>query len=190
MINETVKESVADDYQNNVEFPGLAACLHLYDLNIQTTWFNCNKEKPDVDLHFSYETLSEENKEIAEDLASYGAIEIDYNRKICYIRFGAKLNDDVDEISKLLLETAKQFAYQDVLYGNEVLDDDFIDRNFRRFGFGEIYDLNDINVLKLLIGKDYLNMYYDETENRVWRNEELFQKHLKYLNSDKGKGTI
>ncbi len=178
------------DYKNNVELPGLEACLYLYDMNIQTTWFNCNKECPNVELHFSYDTLSEENKKIAEELASDRAITIDYERGLCYVDFGASLNDDVDVVKKTLLIIVKQFVYQDVLYGYELLDDDFIERYFRRFYFDKYYDLDDKDVLKSLIGEEYLGYYYDEESNRVWYNEELFQKHQAYLNSDKGKGTI
>lgn len=71
-----------------------------------------------------------------------------------------------------------------------MLDDDFIERYFRRFDFDKYYDLDDKDVLKSLIGEEYLGYYYDEESNRVWYNEELFQKHQAYLNSDKGKGTI
>ena len=181
---------VREKYKDNVELPGLAACLYLYDLNIQTTWFNCNKEDPRVDLHFSYDTLSEENKEIAQSLEKEGLLFIDsnnYGHRHCYIRFEASLESDVETISNRLLDIVKPFTYQDVLYGYEPLKD-CVEREIIRFGIDEYYDISDMNVIKSLIGKEYLNRYYDEEENLVWDNEELYQKHSAYLESQKKKG--
>ncbi len=175
---------VRDDYKNNVELPGLAACLHLYDLNIQTTWFNCNKEDPNVDLHFAFSTLSDENKEIAKELEKDGLIKIDYNHGICYIRFNATVNDDVEEISNRLLDIVKHFSYQDILYGYRVIDDRFLYENFIQFGIAAKEELNNKEYLKELI-EGYLGCYFDEENNLAWSNEELYQKHQDYKENQK-----
>ena len=182
---------VREDYKNNVELPGLAACLYLYDLNIQTTWFNCNKEDPIVNLHFSYDTLSEENKEIARSLEKEELLIINSNsrgHKFCYISFDASLDDDVEEISDRLLTIAQYFKYQDVLYGYETIEE-FIKNEFIKYGFEKYYNLSDMNVVRDLIKEEYNKKYYDEDESLVWDNEELFQKHMSYLESQKKEGS-
>lgn len=172
---------VRDKYKENVELPGLAACLYLYDLNIQTTWFNCNKENPNVDLHFSFETLSIENKEIARSLEKDGLLFIDkdnYGNAYCYIRFDASLDDDVEMISNRLLEIVKPFTYQDVMYGYETLDR-FIDNMFFRFELDYPTDEELRETIK------ECRCYYDEENELIWENEELYQKHQEYLESIK-----
>ena len=169
---------VRDKYKEKVELPGLAACLYLYDLNIQTTWFNCNKENPNVDLHFSFETLSAENREIAWSLKNEGLLSIakdNCGKALCYIKFDASLDDDVEMISNRLLEIVKPFTYQDVMYGYETLER-FIDNLFFRF---ELDYPTDEELRETIIECKY---YYDEENELVWYNEELYQKHQEYLN--------
>ncbi len=177
---------VRDEYKNYVELPGLAACLYLYDLNIKTQWFNCNKYDPIVDLQFSYSLLSEENKVIAQELEKEGLIRIERNS--CIIHFDATIDDDVEAISNRLLNIVKRFTYQDVLYGYVTLEE-CVQREFIEFGIDKSYDISNMEVLKRLIGEEYLNRYYDEEENLVWDNEELYLKHKEYLESRKKEGS-
>ncbi len=172
---------VRDKYQDYVELPGLRTCLYLYDLNIQTTWFNCNKEDPIVDLHFNFDSLSAENREIAWSLKNEGLLSIakdNCGKALCYIKFDASLDDDVEMISNRLLEIVKPFTYQDVMYGYETLDR-FIDNMFFRFELDYPTDEELRETIK------ECRCYYDEENELIWENEELYQKHQEYLESIK-----
>ena len=46
-----------------------------------------------------------------------------------------------------------------------------------------------MNVVRDLIKEEYNKRYYDEDESLVWDNEELFQKHMSYLENRKKEGS-
>ena len=177
---------IREDYDTKVEIPGIEACKKLYDLNIQTFGFNCHKDFPDVSLQFVYDTLSDENKFIAEGLKKDGYLDISrdlYGGKIvCTISFPAKLDDDVDKISERLCRIVENFKYQDIMFsykpfqeyinnqrnhGIEISKDDLIDWGF----------------------DPETGEFFDGEEELVWDKEEYYQKHKQYLQSFGSKGT-
>ena len=176
---------VRDDYYDKVEIPGREACLYLYDMNIQTYTFNCHKDYPNVSLQFVYDTLSEENKKIADNLKERAFLTIKYTgdgeKKICTISFPAKLDDDVDMISKRLLSVVRLFKYQDIKYGYRTLDEYLENEHLHGINYSReelIECLNDPESIE----------YYDSNEDLVWRREEYYQKHLEFLKNSKGVG--
>ena len=202
------------DFKENIELPCLEACLYLYDLNIRTMATNCNKENPEVYLYFEFESLSDENKEIARNLAKNGILFLDEKDLIhlnCGIKFDASLDSDVATIKNKLLEIVSNFKYQDVLsnrFKKSKLE--FFKYCIKSTDYYNLFVFDDEGELWLQPGIEYTEdiqlkadefIKYLENEYQkvkdmglvdletgfVYENLELAKKHQDYLESIKGK---
>ena len=177
-----------DKLHTIIEIPCLEACLELYDKNIRTISSNGNLKFDDntdgiAYIMVDYNSLSEENKEIAIDLSNKGIISsIDEfpGRDIGpYFNIKVPMNSEseVSYISSNLLKVASLFMEQDVLYGFST-EKDAHDDMLNTYGL----DLNEHDLIDTEIS---LGKIYDETEKRFWDNAELLDKHRNFLGKNK-----
>lgn len=164
-----------DKFKDNVELPCLEACLYLYDLNIRTMSTNCNKEEPNVYIMIDFGSLSDENKEIARNLANEGKLflnEEDNEHLNCGIKFSASLEDDVDEISNKLLKIVKYFQIQDVLSKKfKMTKINFLNRTLRNeevVAPGFKFEIDDDGEISLCYYGDRL--WFSEIELDIMKN--------------------
>lgn len=198
-----VKDKVVLD--KIVDLPCLEACKYLFDCNILTQ--NSSANKDDIDygsgyITIDYKSLDEHNKKVYEDLVQrkiateYSNIYFNGDEKSEVIRtqpfmIEVPLNDNTDseEFSKILLEIAKEFAPQDILYGfyttkeMEMMAKNSLDmytdngRTFEEYLFSK-YD-GEMSISSLI--KEYAmvkNYYYDENNKRYWISEDLYNKSI------------
>ena len=108
--------------------PCVEACQLLYDLNIQTYTSNghiqsSNEINPNAYVGIVYDTLSEENKKIAQEMIENGLIKDIYKdagrgtRLTISLSVPIKNESLVGDVSDKLVELASMFKQQDVLYG-------------------------------------------------------------------------
>ena len=203
-----------DQFKDYIEIPCLKACLYFYDLNIRTTYANCNKDDTEVYLNFDFNSLSDENKQIARDLSKLKIIKLNENiDKIdgCSINFIANLDDDVNVISNKLLTIAKKFKLQDVISNEfKISKIKFLNRKLPIPGFFFDYDKsgeihlyyegnNKLDEEMLLVIKNirnncfYIYQYMidsglvDIETGDVFANLELANKHQMFLERKKRK---
>lgn len=192
-----------------IEIPCLEACLKLYDLNIKTFSSGCNKINYDnAHIQIDYQSLSEENKKIVEELIRNNLATKEFYNNMEYVTIFTKtnLNDDVHDVSNKLLEIVKLFAYQDVLYGFISLEEfkkqaaemsmefRYVDGELIPYNESSYADLDELEDAKrevLFYVEEQVQDAIDEgrvdLENGiVWENSELFNKHITYVDEMRG----
>lgn len=173
----------------------LETCIELFNKNIQTTMNDTEGVIEDPPLsdgickvHLSYETLSPENKIIADELVAKGKAErfMDGSIDSLSIFVPCNSNDTVGEVSSRLKNVASKFLPQDILYGRATPEETYqgLKKTINRYSFlaKGCFD-NGFSVEGLLkftrkIGD---NMFYDEEEGLLWDCPEYYQKHLAFL---------
>jgi len=120
-----------------IEKPCLPACVNLYDKNIRTVASNGNVQyamgpahlERGLFIHIEYGSLSDENKQIAQDLQKQGLIEIStddtyggIDKKVIIknmpkLKPGMRPAFDIPAFAKQSLYIAEMFQNQDVYYG-------------------------------------------------------------------------
>ena len=114
--------------------PCVEACQLLYDLNIQTYTSGGHvggKENATGMAYIGivYDTLSEENKKIVEEMIENGIIDNIANNEArgqgLTISISVPINSDslVGVVSDKLVRLARMFKQQDVLYGRKTIDE-------------------------------------------------------------------
>lgn len=192
-----------------VDPPCLEACKYLFDCNILT--LNSSANQNDLSTGYGYITidyksLDEHNKKVYEDLLKRG-IASPYNThyydktdvvetEMFTIEVPLNENTDSEEFSNTILEIAKQFSKQDVLYGFYTQEEIetiaqnsmgmYVDNdegfpyfeNYLMNKYGESIKMSDlVNEYVKIVG-----YYHDETNNRYWIAEDLYKKSI---NSEK-----
>lgn len=114
--------------------PCVEACQLLYDLNIETYTSGGHVDgKENVEsiayIGICYDSLSEQNKEIVNDLINRGIIDGIFDGKErgygLLFSIETSINSDslVGEVSDKLVQLASMFQQQDVLYGRKTIDE-------------------------------------------------------------------
>lgn len=199
------------DFSKYVELPCLESCLYLYDLNIQIFSSSCNKiNSNEANIMIYYNSLSEENKIIANTLVNNGLAKksVFKNQEFITIVIKTNLDDDINDVNYRLKSVASSFQFQDILYGF-ISKEQFIKQYVEskkefKYNNGELIPINrghfineeelenrkrnilfDVNeVLENAIDDGIVDLY----NNVVWQNTELFQKHISYVENLKGMG--
>ena len=176
------------------------ACKHLYELGIQTINSGANLESTSMDeadayVGINYNSLSEDNKKIADDLEQKGVISPiirDPEQRGCFtVVLKTKFTGDmtVGEVSDKLLDFAKLFQPQDVLYGR-VTKEEVKDQYFKDNGDGTyFYAIINGNISTSEVEQELDAMlqdsYYDG-KKYYYESEDLLKMHMKYVkNNDK-----
>ncbi len=171
----------------------LEACELLYDFNIQTLYSGGNVDgKEDFDseafIGISYDTLSEENKNIVKQLIESGIIEgIRDNSgrgegNTVTISVPINSNDLVGTVSDKLMIIALQFVPQDVLYGRTTIEK--IRSLYPQKANGNFYDCFTRGELTLQELEERLqeetSKYYPDNDGNLFLTKDLLNKHLAY----------
>lgn len=171
----------------------LEACELLYDLNIQTFYSGGNVDgKENIDslafIGISYDTLSEENRNIVKQLTESGIIDgIRDNSgrgegNIVTISVPINSNDLVGTVSDKLMIIAQQFIPQDVLYGRTTIEE--IRSLYPQKANGNFYDYLTMGELTLQELEERLqeeaSQYYSDNDGNLFLTKDLLNKHLVY----------
>lgn len=171
----------------------LEACTLLYDLNVQTFYSGGNVDgKEDVDseafIGISYDTLSEENKNIVKQLIEIGIIAgIQDNSgrgegNTVTISVPINSNDLVGTVSDKLMTIAQQFVPQDVLYGRTTIEG--IRNHYPQKANGNFYDyltMGELNLQELEERlQEEISRYYSDNDGNLFLTKDLLDKHLAY----------
>lgn len=184
-----------------IDPPCLEACKYLFDCNILTQNSSANQN----DLKYGagyitidYKSLDDHNKKVYEDLLSRGiATPYSFNYfldtdLVTTQRFNIEVplneNTDSEEFSNLMLEIAKNFSPQEILYGFytqeevEKMAEYALDKPFRDGVFEDyLFSKYGSSMKYSDLVKEYANdhgYYYDEEKNRYWISEELYKKSI------------
>lgn len=171
----------------------LEACELLYDLNIQTFYSGGNVDgKENIDslafIGISYDTLSEENKNIVKQLIEsgiIGGIQDNSGRgegNTVTISVPINSNDLVGTVSDKLMMMARQFVPQDVLYGRTTIEE--IRNLYPRKANGNFYDYLTMGELTQKELEERLqeetSQYYSDNDGNLFLTKDLLNKHLTY----------
>jgi hypothetical protein len=188
-----------------VDSPCLEACKYLFDCNILTQNSSANQNDLSVGTGYitiDYKSLDEHNRKVYEDLVqrklatNYNNVYFNGDKQTdivvaqpFMIEVPLNENTDSEEFSKLMLEIAKEFVPQDILYGfyttkeMEMMAKKSLDmytdsgRTFEEYLFSK-YD-GEMSISSLI--KEYAminNYYYDEKNKRYWISEDLYNKSI------------
>lgn len=182
-----------EDFEKIIETPALKGVLALYDKNVQTLSHNANSESVGgfATIEINYNTLSDENREIVRDLDI--AVPDDDKRdgsgqRWISIKVPVAEDDTVGDVSERLFEATQPFVRQDVLYGSREVTEEYLDKLtdwLYNGGYDQFLEDRQNPTLEAVLAlKDPSIVYYGE-ENRVFANQELLNKHLDYLESQK-----
>lgn len=171
----------------------IEACQKLYDLNIQTINSGANTDGRDgityeAFIGISYDTLSDENKLIANNMIKEGIIgpiiSTGHNKeRIISIRVPLTSRSTVGEISDKLMTLANYFTIQDVLYGRYTRDE--FERKYKKLDNGMYLDYLTFTSIteeekNELIDYYLSELYYDGKEYYYF-TEDLLRKYQEFL---------
>ena len=152
-----------------VEKPLLSACQILYDKNIRTTGSSANKKdigNGKVYITIDFDTLSQENKKIAEDIGKiYQSDEITQVK----IEIPTDSEDVVEDIQLKAEKIANKFKKQQLLWARVYTLGDL------RVMYG--YDPEDEEMkIKDFANGEHNSYFYDPINNIFFESEELYRK--------------
>jgi len=156
-----------DVIKNIVEFPLVKAVEELYDKNIRTTETTANRgdiaNRKKAVIVIDFDTLSEENKEIANKICKVGANKVDeYN--YAEISFPVDDSTTVQEIEDRMLTATQQFKIQPLLWAQSRTE-------------AEIRKFFNIPAEENIDPQDYADHYYYDQESKLfYPSEEICRK--------------
>ena len=188
--------------------PCVEACQLLYDLNIQTYTSGGHVDgKEDATgeafIGIVYESLSEENKQIAQQLIEKGLIdEIKEDRGqtgIHTFSLSVPITSDslVGEVSDQLVAIASLFRQQDVLYGKSTIDEikrsAFIKDKYEDHLYYDVYTLEPVRDDETEKMEAFAQAYAEEACTRMFTedgvvyyvSEDLLHKHQEYVKQNR-----
>lgn len=188
--------------------PCVEACRLLYDLNIQTYSSGGNIDgvssgKSNAFISIVYDTLSDENKKITQEMIDKGLIEgimDERGRNIGFdISFKIPIDGDslVGDVSDKLVQLASMFHEQDVLYGKKTIDE-IRDDLFKRLPNGSFEDEITHDKVTEEEMRERLPDYLENECSKMhtsdgvtyFVSEDLLNKHLDYVKTHQENKTI
>lgn len=183
------------------ELPCLMASIDLFNRNIRTTMNDTEGVFEDstiangvCKIWFDYRSLSQENKDIVEELISSGCAEkfMDNTIETISIFVPCSREETVGEVSDKLRSIVSKLKVQDIKYGFGTMEE--IYQNYaptleRHPYYADGLFTNGLNLPDLIeLGKVFGdNLYYDEEEGLIWRTPELYQRHKRYVENQTSK---
>lgn len=167
-----------DEFYKIIPKPLLKAVLYMYDLNVRTVACGINGG---FGISFEYDCFDDENKKIVDDYLKkqkQKLIEPCIHAPERRFRLEVKVDLDTtteEEAENLILKEIEILGLQqqDVLYGKQTLKQAV--ELFRSFGVEGTED-------ELIEEVKNCSQYF-VVGDEVWANEELYNKHMDYLNS-------
>lgn len=184
-----------------IDKPCIAACKYLFDCNILTQNSSANQNDLSTGVGYitiDYKSLDDHNKKVYEDLLNRG-IATQYveerlhgldvvNRQHFTIEVPLNENTDSEEFSNLMLEIAKNFSPQEILYGFYTQEEMEIIAENSLNSYYEGGTFEDYLTAKYGSSMTYSDLarefakafgfYHDEGNNRYWISEELYKKSI------------
>lgn len=181
-----------EDLRMIIEEPCLAACLTLYDKNIQTVNSSANERNRGGKAYIgiNYDSLEENNKQILKRLVEEGIVEplnLSDNKgqrggREVSIKVPVFEDDTVGKVSDRFLQIVSAFHQQDVLYGR--ITREGLIEEIKGFVGQEVEpDEKFIEEFATSI-REYV---YDEELDIFWKTQDLYNKHKKYQEQQKVK---
>lgn len=175
----------------------LQVCIDLFNKNIRTTMNDTDGVLEDgtitsgtCSVWIDYRTLSDNNREIIEELINLGVAErfMDGDTDTISIFVPCDGEQTVGEISQKLHEIVSRIKEQDVIYGRgtpEEVYQSYIPIITRYPFYAEGCFDNGITVEGIIkLGQSLgSNLIYDSEEGLIWNSPELYAKHKKYIAS-------
>jgi len=153
-----------DQLKELVEAPLLGACEELYDKNIRTLSTSANKKDIESNqpgyIILDFNSLSEENKKIAEQL---GELKHEDNSDQIFIEIPLDQNTTIEEIKKLSADIVDKFKKQPMTWAPTYTLEDL----------REIYRDKEAQV------EDFADGYYYDPEKKIFY---LSEEHFKKVN--------
>ena len=179
------------------ELPCLMASIDLFNKNIRTTMNDteCVLEDPTISngickIWFNYRSLSQENKDIVEELIASGCAEkfMDNSTETISIFVPCSREETVGEVSDKLRAIVSKLKVQDIKYGFGTMEEiyqSYAPTIKRHPYYADGLFTNGLNLPDLIeLGKLFGdNLYYDEEEGMIWRTPELYRRHKRYVES-------
>ena len=171
-------------------------CMLLYDMGIRTVNSGANVAFGDTAsncgfIGIDYNSLSDENKIIADTLIERGIIGPIYQRKgTIFLETPLTGESTVGEVEQKLMELASLFQPQDVLYGRKTIEDiqnEFVDNGNGTYYWKRVSANFTHEEMKILMEEDMKelqNWFYDG-EKYYYITEELLNIHMNYINKNK-----
>lgn len=185
-----------------IDKPCIAACKYLYDCNILTQ--NSSANQNDISsgygyITIDYKSLDEHNKKVYESLIERGlatpysnqyyATSQDVIAKQTFnILVPLNENTDSEEFSNLMLEIAKNFSPQEILYGfytqeeMEIIAENSLNSYYEGGTFEDYLTAKYGSSMTYSdLAREYakaFGFYHDEGNNRYWISEELYKKSI------------
>lgn len=179
------------------ELPCLMASIDLFNKNIRTTMNDTEGVLEDsiipngvCKIWFDYNSLSQENKDIVEELIATGCAEkfMYANIETISIFVPCSSEETVGEISDKLRAIVSKLKVQDIKYGFGTMEEIYqsyapMVESYPYYTEGLFSDglnLSDLIELGKIFGD---KLYYDEEEGLIWKTPKLYQRHKKYIES-------
>ncbi len=150
-----------------IEPPLLSACQELYDKNIRTLSSSANRNNPDVYITIDFDSLSENNKRIAESLGEV-KFNVETNTNTMHITLPVTLENNIEEVSLVALDMAHKFNKQPLTWGTHTLGD-------LRSMYGYSPEDEEMQVENFANGEPD-SYYYDPMTKLFYESEELYKK--------------
>lgn len=179
------------------------AMLYLFNNNIRTTFndTDCVSTKTAKSglcrIRINYDTLSDDNKVIANDLIIEKKATKFMDGLIDSIEVFVPCNkeDTIEEVSNRLMNLVSRFKYQDILFGYKDAKYyyDYYTSEKKRNNLDKDYFVNGINKDSVLeFTRDFLDLdiVYDEDNDIYWDCEEYYLKHKNFEENKKYKRKI
>lgn len=173
----------------------LKPCIELFKKNIITTMndtdcviedFPTDKGKCFITCNYNF--LSEENKEIFNNLIEIGVVRKFIDGSINSISISVPCNGEetVGEVSNKLLSIVSQLKIQDYTYGKYTLDSFYNDKleNLGYYNpelYNKYFDKEECTWDDVINFAREFGYYYDSNENILWECEEYYNMHKNYL---------
>ena len=186
------------------ELPCLIASIDLFNKNITTTMNDTEGVIEDgtisngtCKIWFSYDVLSQENKDIVEELIASGNAEKFTHSGVETISIFVPCSGEetVEEISDKLMTIISKLKAQDIKYGFGTMEE-----IYQRYApalqrypfFAKGLFSNGINLSDLIkLGKKMGEiLYYDEEEGLIWTSYELYKRHKRYVEAQPAKNAL
>jgi len=175
----------------------LKSCIDLFNKNIVTTMNDTEGviednlvENGKCFITCNYNTLSEENKSIFDDLIKNGFARRFKDRSIDSVSIDVPCNGEetVEEVSNKLQAIVSKLKMQDLLFGSQTLES-FFENDLMRIGdkhpdiFQKYFGKDGYTWDDVIMFANETGYVYDSEEDLLWKNKNIYERHKKYISS-------
>ena len=175
----------------------IKACIELFNKNILTTMNDTDGVIEDGEnlnekcfITCDYTSLSQENKEIFEELIKSGVSRrfIDRGIDSISIEVPCSREETVGEISNKLEAIVSKLKMQDCIYKSQTLEN-FYEEDFEYFAraypslYQKYFDKDEYTWDDVIMFAEEIGFFYDPEEDLLWKDKYYYERHKKYQDS-------